>query len=350
MRPGKKILFLANWPKTTRNTEQGYAFFRHFQNVPEITFLGSLRIPLISRIEKQLLRFYIIQSLIAFFRASSYDLVLAYSSQCGLPLAMLFRLFGKRAPLILFDVETFGRPERGLKKKLVAFALPAVDHVVYASSRQREFYDAHFPGLIDKCTHIPIGIGAYEKQISFSETIGSDHIIAIGRHDRRFRDWTTLLRAFAKVNDRISLLIVGRETIEPENRSHLPIPDGVRFVPYVPIEKLQELAERARFAVLPLPERNQSLGQLSILFLMAMGKAVIVSKVMGVEDYLEPESSGLFYRTGDADDLAAQITRLLDEPEKTVEMGRAGRQLYETRFNDRIMGQRWEAVIEKVLF
>lgn len=345
-----KILFLANWNRKDSNVNADYAFFKHFKNSPRIRFLGTFDIPFFTWLEKRFFKFYILQSIVAFFLSYKFDLVLAYSSQCGLPLAFLYRITGRtKAKLVVFDVETFGRPVSGLRKSLTTFAIGAIDHVVYAATGQLEFYRKQLPEILDRSTHIPIGIGEYKKFMEFDSSKDSRKVIAIGKHDRRFRDWATLLGAFDKVKELCDLEIVGREVIEPHDRNGLSIPSNVELTPYLPIDQLGAHVEKARFAILPLPERNQSLGQLSVLFLMTMGKAVIVSKVIGVEDYVEEGVTGLFYEPGDPDDLAAKIKMLMGNPELALQMGRNARKAVEEKFNDRIMGQRWESCIRKVL-
>jgi glycosyltransferase involved in cell wall biosynthesis len=107
--------------------------------------------------------------------------------------------------------------------------------------------------------------------------------------------------------------------------------------------------EGARFALLPLPERNQSIGQLSVLFLMAKGKAVIASRVMGVTDYIDPEKTGLFYKPGDAKDLTEKIQWMLSHGEETLAMSKNARRAVLEQFNDRLMGKRWERVIDEAI-
>jgi glycosyltransferase involved in cell wall biosynthesis len=315
-----------------------------------LRFLGTFSIWGWTRVEKHLLKFYLLAPLVAFFASFRYDVVVAYSSQVGLPLALLFRLFRRRQPrLVVFDVETFGRPAGGLKLALVRFALPAIDHVVYASTGQREFYEQTLPEILERSTHIPIGIGPYEKNQPFEAAATSDLIVAIGKHDRRFRDWAVLLKAFSEVSDRARLLIVGRSDIPAEDRNGVAIPPNVTMLPYMPIEQLAAQVEGARFAVLPLPERNQSLGQLSILFLMAMGKAVVATRVIGVEDYLDENVTGLFYAPGDASELAQCMKKLLDDSEAVVEMGRKARSDVLEKFSDKAMGRAWERCLMKVV-
>ena len=343
-------MFLANWPKPDKKIGSDYSFFAHFKTPPRLRFLGTFKLPLITWLEKHVLKFYVLQPLVAFFLSFKFDLVLAYSTQSGLPLAFLFRLLGrKHPPLLVFDVETFGRPKKGARLALTRYAAEAIDHTVYASSGQLGFYEKTLPSIAKRSTHIPIGIGDYEKQLDFQDAADSDFIVAIGKHDSRFRDWKTLLAAFLPFSDRINLTIVGRETIEPEHRGGVRIAPNVTFVPYVPIEKLARQVEGARFAILPLPERNQSLGQLSILYLMAMGKAVIAGRVIGIADYLEQGVTGLFYEPGDPASLTACIEQMLDDPDGVVRMGRAARQAVVEKFSAQNMGQRWEQCIDDLL-
>jgi len=344
-----KILFLANWQKKLKNVGSDYAFFKHFRNKPRLTFLGTFDIPLWTRFEKNVLRFYILQPLWAFFLSFKFDLVIGYSSQSALPLAFLYRLFGRRTPLIVFDVETFGRPTGKIKLSIVKYGAKAISHVVYASTGQRYFYKNHIRHILNRSTHIPIGIGEYKKKLDFEQGRDSTNIIAIGKHGKAFRDWNTLMEGFAPFSDNIRLIIVGRETINSDDLEGAKIPSNVEFYPYMPIDELGDLVEKSRFAILPLPERNQSLGQLSILFLMAMGKAVITSRVIGVADYLDQDKTGLFYSPGNADEMSLAIRKLLDNPDMAVRMGKEGHRAVREKFNAEIMGKKWEECIALVM-
>lgn len=344
-----KILFLANWPTPKKEIGNDYAFFKHFKKEPHLRFLGTFNIWLWTKFEKEILKIYILQPIIAFFLSFRYDIVLGYSAQSALPLAFLFRIFKRSTPLIIFDVETFGRPTGRRRLALTRYAIGVVNHVVYASSGQKEFYKKHLPELENRSTHIPIGIGDYEKKLDYEQARLSTDIIAIGKHGKAFRDWKTLMEGFAPVTDKIRLVIVGRSSIGPEDLDGAQIPKNVKLYPYMPIEELGEHVERARFAILPLPERNQSLGQLSILFLMAMGKAVISSKVIGVMDYLDDGKTGLFFNPGDSQGLTKCIIRLVENPDLAVEMGMAARKAVMEKFTAKNMGLLWEKCINEVL-
>lgn len=343
MKRQPKILFLANWPRTHRDAAD-YAFFAHWASRPQVRFFGTFSLGPWTRLEKNRLRFYVLQPLAALFLAPFYDAVIAFSSQSGLPFAALLRLcFWMKTKLIVFDVESFGRARGGAKLSLIRWAARRIDRVVYASQAQKSYYEQALPLLLPRAEFVPLGVGDYEKKLAFDA--GRDGVIvALGKHGAAFRDWATLLRAYARLTNPPPLQIIGRDDLPPNERENEPLPPGVSLHPYLPITQLQEPLERARIVVLPLPEREQSLGQLSLLLCMALGKAVIASEIIGLTDYLRDGETGLFYPPGDDAALAACLQRLIDDPELAVHLGQASREAVVEHFNDRRMGRDWEEV------
>lgn len=342
-----RVLFLANWPRTHRRTEK-YAFFAHWESGPRVRFLGTLPLGPWTWLEKRVFRFYLAQALVALILAPFYDVVVAYSAQSGLPLAALLRLcFWMRTKLIVFDVESFGRARSGVKKKLVRFAARRIDHVLYPTRDQEAYYQEVLPFLTHRRTFTPLGVGTYENKLP-ADAGRKGPLLTLGKQGAAFRDWETLLKAYAKLENTPELQIVGRSKLPPQERGFVPIPPGVKLTPYSPIDKLQEMVERSRFVILPLPERDQSLGQLTLLFCMALGKAVIASRVIGLADYLTDDKTGLFYRAGDADDLAQCIRRLLEDDVLTRRLGASAQLAVRERFNDRLFARRWEEVFLRV--
>jgi glycosyltransferase involved in cell wall biosynthesis len=337
------LLFVANWPRTHRSAED-YAFFAHWSTKPRVRFLGTFELGCWTRFEKRVLRFYVLQALVALLLAPFHDAVIAYSTQSALPLAALLRVcFWMRTKLIVFDVETFGRARHGLRRALVRFAARRIDHVVYASRDQEAYYDEVLPFLRWRRTFVALGIGEFAKQLPFDA--GRDGpLVALGKQGAAFRDWATLLRAYALLSTDVELHIVGRDDLPPAEREYAPLPPGVKLIPYQIGAPLHEMIERARCVILPLPERGQSLGQLSLLLAMALGKATVAARIIGLTDYLADGVTGLFYQPGDAADLARCVRRLLDDPALAEQMGRAGRAAVEEKFNDRRMARDWEEV------
>lgn len=72
---------------------------------------------------------------------------------------------------------------------------------------------------------------------------------------------------------------------------------------------------------------------LSTLEFMNAGLAVVTSDHESVSGAIEPEQTGVTFRTGDAISAASTIARLLDDPDFTSRLGAAGRAVSVSRFN-----------------
>jgi len=82
---------------------------------------------------------------------------------------------------------------------------------------------------------------------------------------------------------------------------------------------------------------------------MAMGKAVVGTRVVGIEDYVEDGVTGLLTPPGDADAMRLAMQRLLDDPAEAARMGIEGFDRLNNKFTDRAMGSSWEILIVSLL-
>jgi glycosyltransferase involved in cell wall biosynthesis len=95
--------------------------------------------------------------------------------------------------------------------------------------------------------------------------------------------------------------------------------------------------------LLALPSRYEAQSY-SMLEAMACGKAVVAANVGGISAVLVDGVTGLLFPAEDFAALAAAIVKLLAEPNKRDEMGRAGRRRVETRFSQKEMLERTVAL------
>ncbi len=89
--------------------------------------------------------------------------------------------------------------------------------------------------------------------------------------------------------------------------------------------------------------------QMSLLQSMSMGKAVIVSDVPAISDYITDGVDAIKVICGDAGDLARKIKALIDNPEKINLVGQGARNKITSRFNEEIMGRAIFDAARKVL-
>ena len=106
-----KILMLVNWkvercsqPPDDRQPPdyvaegKPYWFYRYFQTLVQVDVLDVSSFPALERLEKEKLRFYVLQALRAIPKMNRYDLVVSHGMQSGVVVSLFRRFFpGKRS-------------------------------------------------------------------------------------------------------------------------------------------------------------------------------------------------------------------------------------------------------------
>lgn len=142
----------------------------------------------------------------------------------------------------------------------------------------------------------------------------------------------------------LSVLVVGDgpELQELANlATRLGIADRVLLPGRVPHDQVAYYYRLIDIFVVSRPDYpvTRTVTPLKPLEAMAMGKALIVSDLPALHEVVEDGQTGLFYRVGDATDLARQAGRLIDAPRLLEEMGRSARRwVTEQRTWHRVLG------------
>jgi glycosyltransferase involved in cell wall biosynthesis len=110
------------------------------------------------------------------------------------------------------------------------------------------------------------------------------------------------------------------------------IPSNVTVRKFTQYE-LRQLYADSCFMVMPLENVNFQAGVTAILECLAMGKAVICSRVPGQTDVVVEGENGRYVPPGDPSTLGTEIRRLLSRPEEAVRLGANGRKLVECQMN-----------------
>jgi glycosyltransferase involved in cell wall biosynthesis len=113
--------------------------------------------------------------------------------------------------------------------------------------------------------------------------------------------------------------------------------------------ELRALYARSRFVVIPLKPTDTDNGVSTILEVMAMGKAVICSRVRGQVDVIEDGKTGIFVPQGDPQALRKAIQFLWDRPELADQMGQEARRRVEARLNLDDFAQTVRTAVERVI-
>ena len=111
-----------------------------------------------------------------------------------------------------------------------------------------------------------------------------------------------------------------------------PLPGNVTVRKFTQYE-LRQLYADSRFMIMPLENVKFQAGVTAILEGMAMGKAVICSRVPGQADVVVEGDNGRYVPPGDPGSLRTEICRLLSDPEESARLGANGRKLIECEMN-----------------
>ena len=149
----------------------------------------------------------------------------------------------------------------------------------------------------------------------------SDYFIFLGRltHEKGL---DFLFNAMKRINGR--LLVVGTGPLEEilkqrVEREHL----NIQMLGYKQGDELRRLIADARFTVVPSEWHDNS--PLVIYESLALGNAVIGTRMGGIPELITEGVDGYTFERGDIDDFVDKTNRLLENPNQTIDMGKRGR-------------------------
>lgn len=140
------------------------------------------------------------------------------------------------------------------------------------------------------------------------------------------RDWPTLLRALEDVPYSAILSVSG--TLDVPAEAH----ERIRVLPQCTPAEGRSLMAGASLVALAFEDTFLPSGPLVLLDAMAMGKAVVTTRVNGTQDYVDSPRTGVLTEPGDSEALAVALTRLMEDEALRRSTGRAARDEAGSRF------------------
>lgn len=261
-------------------------------------------------------------ALLAYRRRRGYDAVISWAEAYGLPFAALLKATGARVP----HVALFSWLSAAKKAAVLRRVHSHIHRLVVWSSRQYEF--AVDDVGIDPKRVVRLGWLVDQKFWRPLDT-PTDMACAAGREMRDYatlveaiRDWPVPFHIAANAEQ-------GRRDRWMADLTRMgPLPPHIT-VGARPYPELRALYARSRFVVIPLLPTDTDNGITVMTEAMAMGKAVICTRVDGQRDLLEDGVNGLQVPPQDAPALRQAIERLWRHPEECERMGREGRRRIE---------------------
>jgi len=277
----------------------------------------------------------------AFLRAlqERYDLIVAWESKNGFPLALLRRVLGIDCPPLV----TLAFAYKGVVSRCTRigrWVAGGIDHLTVPSRHEVKYYGSLLGIPENRITFCPLGWYDFFTFLSLRGEDEGDYIFAGGRSSR---DYSTLLTAAEGVGAR---LIVNARRF---NVRGLKCPPNVHLQGFLPIRDYYALMARARFVVVSLQATPFAAGLSHIVQAMSAGKAVIATRTPCVVDYVEEGRTGILVAPGDPEALRKAIVYLLAHPQEARAMGREARREYEEKYTFDAFAQRTYAILCQVV-
>ncbi|TET51155.1 MAG: glycosyltransferase, partial [Anaerolineales bacterium] len=227
--------------------------------------------------------------------------------------------------------------------------LRATDRIIATSPNYIETSPWLSP-IREKCCVVPLGVDHARFTPAPVPFDGPPTLVFVGRL-RYYKGIGTLLQALAMLPE-VLLEIVGDGPMRNRWKrqvGELNLGSRVRFLGQVEDAALPELYRRAHVFVLPADARAEAFGQV-LLEAMASGLACVTTDVgTGTSWVVEDGVTGLVVPPSDAERLTEALRQLMNDSERRLAMGRAGRVRVEERFTLARMVQGVQDAYEKAL-
>ncbi len=159
----------------------------------------------------------------------------------------------------------------------------------------------------------------------------------------------TLLKAWRQLPRSFNLRIIGDGPARAQLQSEAAAYglSNVTFLGQQPRERVVEAMKGAKFLIFP-SELYENL-PLTIIEAFACGVPVLASRLGAMQEIVEDGLTGLFFRPGDAEDLALTVSRAWQQPEYMHPLGERARIEYETRYTAEANCQRLLDIYQQVI-
>lgn len=171
-----------------------------------------------------------------------------------------------------------------------------------------------------------------------------EHPIIMSVGNDRHRDHGLLLEAMRKVHEKVPEARLELVTSRP----HVIPPQIGLWRQSLTHLELRDLHRRSRLVAIATKPNIHASGVTAILESMAMGKAVVLTRTPGLEDYVEHGKTGIFVPPNDPDAMTRALVELVTDSDRCQRIGAAARESVLANFSTQVMCQRLAEVIRSV--
>ena len=256
----------------------------------------------------------------------SCQAIVTDGEQVGLPLAALLKFTPGMRPRHLMIVHVISEPKKTVFLDWLGVQ-SAIDRFIAYSRWQQRFIAERWKLGPDRVLWTPFMVDQefFSPKLVTPGSTARPQVCAVGLERR---DYETLLRAVEDLDVHVVIAAASPWAKRSEGVATPNIPSNVTVRKFTQYE-LRQLYADSCFMVMPLENVKFQAGVTAILECLAMGKAVICSRVPGQTDVVVESDNGRYVPPGDPVILRTEINRLLSQPEEAARLGANGRKRIE---------------------
>jgi glycosyltransferase involved in cell wall biosynthesis len=266
--------------------------------------------------------------------------------QVGLPLATLLKFTPGTRPHHLMIVHVLSEPKKIMFLDWLGVQ-SAIDRFITYSRWQQRFIMERWKLSPNRVLWTPFMVDQefFAPERVTSNASARSQICAVGLERR---DYETLLRSVEDLDVDVVIAAASPWAKRAKGVAGSSIPSNVTVRKFTQYE-LRQLYADSCFMVMPLENVKFQAGVTALLECMAMGKAVICSRVPGQTDVVVEGDNGRYVPMGDPVTLRTEICRLLSQPEEAQRLGSNGRKLVESEMSLDLYAQRLAGFLDEVV-
>lgn len=253
--------------------------------------------------------------------------------QLPVMVGLLKRLTFSRRPLIAW-MFNLGRTYGGAKGVLARFGLKSVNLFIVHSRAEIDSYSEWLGLPRERFIFVPLSIEMLP--VTEQEDISEPFVFAMGSANR---DYKLLFDTLHRLGHR-AVVVAGPHAVQG-----LYVPPNVTVKSGLTLAECHRLCQRARVNVVPVDNEVTASGQVTLLETMMYGKAVVATRCVGTDDYVEEGVTALTVPAGDGHALAQSIDLLWNDEERRRQLGAAAFRYVREQVSFRgVSGQMHEAI------
>jgi glycosyltransferase involved in cell wall biosynthesis len=229
--------------------------------------------------------------------------------------------FGTR-PIVAWNFN-LGSVRTGVRKQLARYALASIDRFVVHSKAEVSTYSEWLDFPRDRFRFVPLQRAI--KDIQVGEDLTRPFVLSMGSANRDYRLLFDVLRELRYE----AVVVAGQHAL-----TGLSVPENVKVMSGLSLDKCHELVQRARVNVIPIANVATASGQVTFLDAMMFGRPVIATRCASSEDYIDDGVNGLLVPPNDPLAMRHALRSLWENQGQRHSLGVAARQTSVIRFSD----------------